>query len=92
MACSNCRYNFPSECFSSDKHLFIEIRQQGAVLVDNVANISTLLDDDVSAEQIAIEAEFKVALNAYLSELKVSPVRSLADVIAFNNKFPDEVC
>ena len=35
----------------------------------------------------ALEAELKISLNAYLKELVVSPVRTLADVIAFNNKF-----
>ncbi|XP_062019474.1 probable amidase At4g34880 [Rosa rugosa] len=30
--------------------------------------------------------ECKITLNAYLKELVASPVRSLADVIAFNNK------
>lgn len=36
-------------------------------------------------------AEFKIALNSYLKDLVVSPVRSLADIIAFNNKFADLV-
>lgn len=44
-----------------------------------------------NGEDIALFAEFKIALNAYLKELVSSPVRSLADVIAFNKKFPDLV-
>ncbi|RVW38602.1 putative amidase C869.01 [Vitis vinifera] len=40
-----------------------------------------------SGEYAALEAEFKISLNAYLKELVASPVRTLADVIAFNNKF-----
>nr|GEV51651.1 hypothetical protein [Tanacetum cinerariifolium] len=38
-------------------------------------------------EFIAILAEFKIALNDYLKDLLASPMRTLADVIAFNNKF-----
>ncbi len=40
---------------------------------------------------VAMKAEFKLSLNAYLSDLLYSPVRSLADVIAFNNAHPVEV-
>lgn len=40
-----------------------------------------------SGEYTALEIEFKVYLNAYLKELVTSKVRSLADVIAFNNKY-----
>lgn len=39
-----------------------------------------------SSEDIALSAEFKIYLNTYLKNLVASPVRSLADVIAFNNK------
>ncbi|KAJ4716740.1 Amidase family protein [Melia azedarach] len=65
------------------------LRQQGAVLVDNleIANLDVILNNTASGELLVMEAELKVALNAYLRELVVSPVRSLADVIAFNNKF-----
>uniref|UniRef100_A0A0A9CMU9 Amidase domain-containing protein n=1 Tax=Arundo donax TaxID=35708 RepID=A0A0A9CMU9_ARUDO len=35
-------------------------------------------------------AEFKLSINAYLSDLLYSPVRSLAQVIAFNNAHPKE--
>lgn len=42
-------------------------------------------------EDIATRAEFKVALNSYLKQLVKSPVRSLKDVIAFNNKNPELV-
>ncbi|KAM0860168.1 hypothetical protein ACQ4PT_046718 [Festuca glaucescens] len=37
---------------------------------------------------IAARAEFKLSLNAYLADLRYSRVRSLADVIAFNNANP----
>ncbi|KAJ0076747.1 hypothetical protein Patl1_36088 [Pistacia atlantica] len=68
-------------------HLQI-LRQGGAVLVDHleIANIEVILNSTVSGEAVALLAEFKLALNTYLKELVASPVRSLAEVIAFNEK------
>lgn len=43
-----------------------------------------------SGEEIALLAEFKMSLNAYLKELVKSPVRSLADVIAYNEEFAEQ--
>ncbi|KAL1323361.1 hypothetical protein HN51_033701 [Arachis hypogaea] len=62
------------------------LRQRGAVLVDNLNmdNINELSYDQ--SESIALDIEFKLALNAYLKDLVASPVRSLANVIAFNKK------
>ncbi|XP_072086704.1 probable amidase At4g34880 [Arachis hypogaea] len=40
-------------------------------------------------EAVVLAAEFKLSLNSYLKNLVVSPVRSLADVIAFNQKNAD---
>ncbi|KAM1987078.1 hypothetical protein ACFX15_034390 [Malus domestica] len=62
------------------------LRKQGAVLVENldIVNIEDILDSSSSGELVAILAEFKMALNPYLSKLVESPVRSLRDVIAFN--------
>ncbi|KNA20376.1 hypothetical protein SOVF_053120 [Spinacia oleracea] len=37
-------------------------------------------------EEMVMEFGFKIALNSYLKQLIKSPVRSLADVIEFNNK------
>ncbi|KAM3291883.1 hypothetical protein P3S67_020172 [Capsicum chacoense] len=73
-----------------EKHLQT-LRQQGAVLVDNlnIANLDIILDFNLSGEAIAVLAEFKIALNAYLKELVDSPVRSLEDVIIFNQKNPE---
>ncbi|XVF67884.1 hypothetical protein PTKIN_Ptkin10aG0157800 [Pterospermum kingtungense] len=67
------------------------LRREGAVLVDNlqIANIDVILNFTISGEAVATLAEFKLSLNAYLKELVVAPVRSLADIIAFNLKFPD---
>ncbi|XP_017972033.1 PREDICTED: putative amidase C869.01 [Theobroma cacao] len=67
------------------------LRGEGAVLVDNlqIANIDVILNFNLSGEALATLAEFKLSLNAYLQELVASPVRSLADIIAFNLKFPN---
>jgi amidase len=55
-------------------------------LVDNlkIANLHEYYTS--SSENTAMLAEFKISLNAYLSELVASPIRSLADAIAFNKK------
>jgi hypothetical protein len=57
-------------------------------LVDNlkIANLAEYYSS--SSENTALIAEFKIALNAYLSELVSSPIRSLADAIAFNKENP----
>ncbi|GMY05509.1 probable amidase At4g34880 [Fagus crenata] len=70
---------------------FQTLRQGGAVLIDNleIANIDVSLNATFSGEGTALLAEFKLSLNAYLKDLVSSPVRSLADVIAFNEKFSD---
>ncbi|XP_021810448.1 putative amidase ARB_02965 [Prunus avium] len=65
---------------------FNTLRKRGAVLVDNleIAHFDEIYN--ASSEIIALSAEFKIYLNTYLKNLVASPVRSLADVIAFNNK------
>lgn len=47
-------------------------------------------DDDLigTLDGTAMYAEFKLSLDAYLSDLLYSRVRSLAEVIAFNNAHP----
>ncbi|KAL9173775.1 hypothetical protein ABFS82_02G011300 [Erythranthe guttata] len=69
------------------------LRQNGAILVDNleIANIDAILNATLSGEAITLLAEFKISLNTYLKELVASPVRSLAEVIAFNQEFSDVV-
>ncbi|CBI37905.3 unnamed protein product, partial [Vitis vinifera] len=73
------------------EHHFYTLRQEGAVLVDDleIANINVILNATSSGEATALLAEFKLSLNSYLKDLVASPVRSLADVIAFNQKFSD---
>ncbi|KAK9164475.1 hypothetical protein Syun_005377 [Stephania yunnanensis] len=70
---------------------FDTLRQSGAILVDNldIKDVDITLNASLSGEAVATLAEFKVALNAYLKELISSPVRSLADVITFNDKHSD---
>ncbi|ESR36860.1 hypothetical protein CICLE_v10028286mg [Citrus x clementina] len=72
-----------------DHHLQT-LRQEGALVIDHleIANVNSK-NSISNDETIAMLAEFKLALNAYLKELVTSPVRSLAEVIAFNNKFSD---
>ncbi|XP_016506258.2 putative amidase At4g34880 [Nicotiana tabacum] len=79
--------NNPALAQAFEKHLQT-LRRQGAVLVDNVniVNLETILDFNLSGEASAVLAEMKIALNAYLQELVDSPVRSLADIIIFNQK------
>ncbi|XP_052311644.1 probable amidase At4g34880 isoform X2 [Populus trichocarpa] len=71
------------------EHHLQTLSQRGAVLVDRleIANMDTISTG--TAEGTALLAEFKISLNAYLKELVASPVRTLADVIAFNQKFAD---
>ncbi|TQD84083.1 hypothetical protein C1H46_030352 [Malus baccata] len=69
-----------------EKH-FNTLRKGGAVLVDNlkIPHFDEIYSDG-SSETTALSAEFKIYINTYLKELVASPVRSLADLIAFNNK------
>ncbi|XP_077231458.1 putative amidase At4g34880 [Tasmannia lanceolata] len=71
-----------------EKH-FITLKQRGAILFDHIeiANVDIIGNSTASGEDTALNAEFKLSLNAYLLELVRSPVRSLADIIAFNIKF-----
>lgn len=59
--------------------------------LDVAANLTALLVEIYSKEGIAMQAEFKLSINAYLADLVYSPVHSLADIIAFNNNHPVEV-
>ncbi|XP_019450964.1 PREDICTED: putative amidase C869.01 isoform X1 [Lupinus angustifolius] len=73
-----------------DHHLNV-LRERGATVLDNleIENISTILDPFQSGEAIVLLAEFKLSINNYLQELLFSPVRSLAEIIEFNFKYPD---
>ncbi|KAF0892416.1 hypothetical protein E2562_015478 [Oryza meyeriana var. granulata] len=72
---------------------FATMRKHGAIVIENIdiaSNLTALLGDIFANENIAMQAEFKLSLNAYLSDLPYSPVRSLSDVIAFNIAHPME--
>ena len=65
------------------------MRQQGAEIIDP-ANITTLGSFDASEFEVMLY-EFKAGLAKYLERLGAdAPVRSLKDVIAFNNSRRDE--
>nr|XP_009630803.1 probable amidase At4g34880 [Nicotiana tomentosiformis] len=66
------------------------LRQRGAVVLDNleIPNIDVVLDPNQSGAEVALLAEFKLSLNNYLAELVTLPVRSLAEIIAFNQNNP----
>ncbi|ONM18694.1 putative amidase [Zea mays] len=69
------------------------LRRHGAVVTEDlsIANLDVIQNATVSGELAALAAEFKIALNAYLSsDLSRSPVASLAELIVFNNAHPDE--
>ncbi|XP_020587271.1 putative amidase C869.01 [Phalaenopsis equestris] len=71
---------------------FQTMRLKGAILVDNLKMRNAEMMENLIAngEIILLLAEFKLSLNAYLKDLVSSSVRSLADVIAFNNNHPIE--
>ncbi|XP_061363765.1 probable amidase At4g34880 isoform X1 [Gastrolobium bilobum] len=83
-------YNFGGHTFLDEtfKLHLKTLRKKGAVLVDNleIDNMNEILSG--TSESIALAFEFKLSLNAYLRGLVASPVRSLADVIAFNKNHP----
>ncbi|KFK30120.1 hypothetical protein AALP_AA7G219500 [Arabis alpina] len=73
-----------------DKHIKT-LRREGAIVIDDlvIPNIEAVMDWTNNGEAIPLLAEFKMSLNEYLKDLVKSPVRSLADVIAFNEEFAE---
>ncbi len=66
------------------------MRELGAEIIDP-ADIPTAQQIASSKlEQTVLQFEFKADLNRYLSELDSSPVRTLSDIIAFNNEHANE--
>lgn len=66
------------------------MRELGAVIIDP-ADIPTAKQMSSSDSELTVLLfEFKVNLNSYLAELSSTPVRTLADVIAFNNAHAGE--
>lgn len=56
-----------------------------------IPNMDVISNPLLSGESLALLAEFKLNLNDYLNNLIVSPVRSLSDIITFNQNNPDLV-
>ena len=67
--------------------LLAEMKKFGAILVDPADIPTTGKFDDSEFEVLLYE--FKADLNAYLAGLATTPVRSLKEVIAFNDKNRD---
>jgi amidase len=65
-----------------------EMKKQGAIIVDP-ADIETADEFASSGELDVLLYEFKADLNAYLAGLANSPVRTLKDLIDFNEKNKD---
>ncbi|GLV56263.1 amidase [Dictyobacter sp. S3.2.2.5] len=66
------------------------LQEAGAILVDP-ANIPTAKQMESStAENLVLITDLKADLNAYLGELLESPVRNLAEVIAFNEAHAEQ--
>ncbi|KAF8369530.1 hypothetical protein HHK36_032451 [Tetracentron sinense] len=70
-----------------EQHL-ITMRQKGAIIVDNleIVDADIIRDPYRSGENTALVAEYKLYLDDYLKDLIKSPVRSIADIISFNEK------
>lgn len=67
-----------------------QMRELGAVIIDP-ANIPTAKQmADAKKERMVMLFELKADLNAYLAELTSSPVRTLAEIIAFNEAHAEE--
>ncbi len=66
------------------------MRAAGAEVIDPM-NIPTAKEiDQTDTEMTVLLYEFKANLNAYLQNLEESPVRSLAEIIAFNNAHAEQ--
>lgn len=66
------------------------MRELGAIIVDPADIPTTEQMSATEAETIVMLHEFKADLNAYLADLQETPVRTLADIIAFNNAHADQ--
>ena len=67
-----------------------QLRELGAEIIDP-ADIPTAEQmSNFKAELTVLLHEFKADLNAYLAELTCTPLRSLADIIEFNNAHASE--
>ncbi|KAK2665531.1 hypothetical protein Ddye_004105 [Dipteronia dyeriana] len=70
------------------EHHLDTLRQSGATVVDNleISSVDVISNPSKSGELTAMLAGFKTSVNDYLKDLVSSLVRSLADIIAFNQQ------
>ncbi|KAA3465657.1 Amidase [Gossypium australe] len=73
-----------------ENHLEL-LRARGASMIDDldIPNIDIISDSIRSGQLMLLQAEFKSSVNEYLKELAISSVRSLADIIDFNQNNPE---
>jgi amidase len=77
--------NFPAVTLPVYEEALQALKKEGAILIDEVDGKA--LPEFDEAEMTVLMYEFKAGLNAYLAKFgKDAPVKSLADVIAFNEK------
>ena len=62
------------------------LKELGAIIVDNVKPRAGLMDDMGKAEFEILLYEFKADLEAYFASVPNAPVKTLADLAAFNEK------
>lgn len=67
-----------------------QLRQLGAVLIDPADIPSAKKMAESKSEETVLLFELKADLNAYLADLESSPVRTLAEIIAFNIEHADK--
>ncbi len=88
-----CREVYFGYDFKTDAIINANIERMaalGAIIIDH-ADIPTAQQMASSQSELHVLLyEFKADLNAYLGELTTSPVRSLADIIAFNDAHADQ--
>lgn len=77
------------EAVTFENHL-ATLRQKGASLVEN-SDLNAILNTDVVNDEVmAMLYDLRTEMNIYLSELLQSPVRTLPDIIAFNDQNAEE--
>ncbi|MBA0607613.1 hypothetical protein Godav_019891 [Gossypium davidsonii] len=67
----------------------IMVAKPKASSIKRILRESRYRDSIRSGELMLLQAEFKSSVNEYLKELAISSVRSLADIIDFNQNNPE---
>ena len=81
-------FGFHSEVDQLIKKTIQQLKDAGAILVDNV--VLEGRDEWGKAEWTVMLAELKADMKSYLATRKNSPMKSLADLIEFNKKHADQ--